>query len=664
MPDAKPGDTSAATESTTLEPGARIFGQHVLKRFIGKGAMGSLWQVEVEEIGGEVMMRFLPDALASDKEAADRIGKAIRDLLHLKNRRLVRALDFLKEGSHAAIVFESIEGETLATMKARQPQRCLDVEQIQAWVVEVGEALDLAASQLQAFHGDLTPAHLWINSEGEARIAEIGLIGALHGISAAALAPPVIHYLSPERLEGEPPTAASDVYSLAVVIYEMITSRPPFFEGDLAEEIASCVPPSMRARRLQFGLAGGRIPDEWEAVISASLAKNPAKRPSGVREMIERLGLSLPELAAAPVAASAAVRAPVTLGRPGSKPVAAAPKVKAPPPRPEESDGMEAATVAGVKLPLGKPSSEESSADFEAAPATIADDLDATMEGGGIVRVEEASPQGWTPLPAMAPAALHAEEPPAAQTTAEPLVPPPPPPPAPPPPPSMPPVPKVTAPAPPPLPPPVVSAQAPPLAPANTGAQPGGRKSFPWALAALGAVVVAAGAAFFAFPPKKAGSSGPAEVTEAESPGDGDEVRVAEPPKIALGGPTERAPEPPAPPPPAPDPDRAPRIRSVTLADLHKDPDGSLGAMLTGEYRVTSAQPPARLGLGPTVVLRPTDTGFPKRVRVIAQFAPSQPVPANGSEFAVEPTAGWRIQGVRFGEDGQTNIEVEIRPSR
>jgi hypothetical protein len=95
--------------------------------------------------------------------------------------------------------------------------------------------------------------------------------------------------MSPQQALGKPATARDDIYSFGATIYELLTSRPPFFSGNIQHQLESVVPPSMTDRRAELEISGAPIPSQWEEAIAASLAKDPDARPASVREFGEVL---------------------------------------------------------------------------------------------------------------------------------------------------------------------------------------------------------------------------------------------------------------------------------------------------------------------------------------------------------------------------------------
>src|SRR5262249_52858665 len=98
-------------------------------------------------------------------------------------------------------------------------------------------------------------------------------------------------YMSPQQLNGERTTHSDDIYSLGATIYELLTSKPPFYSGNIDRQVCERVAPSMTERRREFNIEPGSVPPIWENTVAACLAKDPARRPQSAAEVAQRLQL-------------------------------------------------------------------------------------------------------------------------------------------------------------------------------------------------------------------------------------------------------------------------------------------------------------------------------------------------------------------------------------
>src|SRR4029077_8748448 len=156
-------------------------------------------------------------------------------------------------------------------------------------------------------------------------------------------------YMSPQQLDGERSTHLDDIYSLGATIYELLTSKPPFYSGNIDRQICERVAPSMTERRKEFDIEPTLVPKVWEDAVAACLAKDPSRRPQSATEVAQQLQLPSGQarigltpgknskrkslLIAGVVAAAAIVLASVYFGPP-KRPV---PPVSNPPAIPDKS---------------------------------------------------------------------------------------------------------------------------------------------------------------------------------------------------------------------------------------------------------------------------------------------------------------------------------------
>lgn len=365
MPDDQTPNSLPPTQSASLEAGQRVFRQYVLHRFLGRGALGAAWRVVHEGHGRELAMRFVPEVWLRDERIMAALRDAVVKLLDITHPNLIGVLDFVRDQTAAAIVAHFVEGQTLDHRRADAPERFLPIAQLQPWLSDLCEALDFCWRQHGAIHGDLCPQNLLITPGNDLRVIDFGVARNLYevpGPTGSPLLTGTQAFVSPERARNSHVSVADDVYGFGATVYEVLTSRPVFFRGNLLWQLESVVPPAMSERRAEFGITGDPIPPEWEKVIAACLSKNKEDRPRDIREVGERLGLI------SPLGAAGAMPTPTVLPRPQDT----SPPVRVSRPYSLSADDMSSSQVTiPMEAPtmIGRSEPEPAPAPPSAAPA-------------------------------------------------------------------------------------------------------------------------------------------------------------------------------------------------------------------------------------------------------------------------------------------------------
>lgn len=273
--------------------GQKVFGRYELVRLLGQGGMGVVWLAKDGKLERQVALKFLPEVLAKDAEAVADLKRETRRALELTHPNIVRIYDFVEDARYAAISMEYVEGVSLSALKLEKPERHLEVAELKPWVEELCGALEYAHRKAKVAHRDLKPANLMIDESGALKVMDFGISATLSDTTtrvsrhAGSSGTPV--YMSPQQIMGEKPSATDDVYSLGATLYELLTSKPPFYTGNILVQVREKEAPTMSARREEFGVNGGEIPVTWEETIKACLAKEASQRPQSMAEVWARL---------------------------------------------------------------------------------------------------------------------------------------------------------------------------------------------------------------------------------------------------------------------------------------------------------------------------------------------------------------------------------------
>ncbi len=282
-----------ATSDTLID--TLLDGRYRIIRKLGTGGMASVYLAEDQELGRRVALKLLDERHAQDEQFVERFRREAENAAGLSHSNVVSIYDRGETNGTYYIAMEYLEGKTLKELLvARGPtpiRVALDFTQ------QILAALDFAHRN-GIVHRDIKPHNVVVAPDGRLKVTDFGI--ARSGSSQMTEAGSIIgtaQYLSPEQAQGKPVDPSSDLYSVGVVLYEMLTGTVPF-TGDTALEIAmkhlnaTPEPPSKkRPPELQ------EVPHELDLVVLRALAKDPEDRYRTAREMnadLERVKKGLP----------------------------------------------------------------------------------------------------------------------------------------------------------------------------------------------------------------------------------------------------------------------------------------------------------------------------------------------------------------------------------
>jgi serine/threonine protein kinase len=246
-----------------------------------------------------VAMKVPPEQVLHDTEGLGNLKKEVLRGMALTHSGIVRIYSFEHSADLGAIVMEYVDGETMADRKMREQDNCFNCAQIRPWLEQLCPVLDYAHKEARIAHRDLKPRNILITGDDHVKVTDFGISSSLSdSMSRISVAndrhgtPP---YMSPQQAMGERPTHLDDIYSLGATLYDLLTSRPPFFRGNILAQVLERDAPSMAERRQELGIGSKEpIPEAWERLVAACLAKNPADRPSSGKVILEWFQAPLP----------------------------------------------------------------------------------------------------------------------------------------------------------------------------------------------------------------------------------------------------------------------------------------------------------------------------------------------------------------------------------
>jgi serine/threonine-protein kinase len=268
--------------------GTILDGRYRIERKLGTGGMASVYLAEDQELGRRVAIKLLDERHAQDEQFIERFRREAESAAGLSHPNVVSIYDRGEAGGTYYIAMEYLEGKTLKELLvSRGPT---PVRVAIDYTRQILSALDFAHRN-GIVHRDIKPHNVVVAPDGRLKVTDFGI--ARSGSSQMTEAGSIIgtaQYLSPEQAQGKPVHPSSDLYSVGVVLYEMLTGTVPF-SGDTALEIAmkhlNTVPEPPSEKRPP-GI--GEVPHELDLVVLRALAKDSEDRYRTAREMDADLG--------------------------------------------------------------------------------------------------------------------------------------------------------------------------------------------------------------------------------------------------------------------------------------------------------------------------------------------------------------------------------------
>lgn len=264
--------------------GSLINDRYLLRRKLATGGMGTVYEGMDERLGRPVAIKVLKEELAEDARFVERFGREARSAALLSHPNITSIFDYGQDDEMPYIVMELVRGFDLGVELDRQAPFLLD-RAVQL-TCQVLDALQ-HAHEASVIHRDVKPANVIVSERDRVKVTDFGIARAAGAsrLTATGIILGSAHYVSPEHVRGESAVPQSDIYSVGILLYEMLTGSTPF-EGESLLQVAErhliddVPPPSL-------GNAG--IPREVDEVVIRATAKSPEDRFSSAEDMAQAL---------------------------------------------------------------------------------------------------------------------------------------------------------------------------------------------------------------------------------------------------------------------------------------------------------------------------------------------------------------------------------------
>jgi len=273
-----------------------LIGHYRIESLIGIGGMGEVYLARDERLGRKVALKLLPERLTTDETQLSRFKTEARSASALNHPNILTVYEIGAEGNRQFIAMEFIEGVTLRTSIVRgriKPHAALEI------AVQVASAL-AAAHEAGVVHRDIKPENIMLRPDGYAKVLDFGIAKLTeqrpasdgHTVETTAMLQTraglvlgTAHYMSPEQARGQKVDARSDIWSLGVVLYEMVGGSPPF----RGETPSDCIASILKTEPPPLSSVLSDVPLKLESILQKALRKNSDERYQTIKEMLADL---------------------------------------------------------------------------------------------------------------------------------------------------------------------------------------------------------------------------------------------------------------------------------------------------------------------------------------------------------------------------------------
>ncbi len=294
--DGEPAQVVAAADADVhinpamLEAGEVLAQRYRVIRRIGKGAFGTVVLVEDKEVGEQIVLKFINPQLAEDETAIKRFVHELRYTRRITHENVVRIYDFLRIGNSAAISMEYLKGHSLN--EEMRPRKPLPQPRALGIIRQVAKGM-ASAHQHDIIHRDLKPANILIGEADLVKVVDFGIASMTRGhdtqLTKTGLLVGTPIYMSPEQIMGKTLDNRTDIYSLGIILYEVLAGQPPYQGNDHMALIYH----HLNGDAKPLHEVNPEISKTLSAVVHKTMAVTPDDRYQSMAALGERLDLLL-----------------------------------------------------------------------------------------------------------------------------------------------------------------------------------------------------------------------------------------------------------------------------------------------------------------------------------------------------------------------------------
>jgi TPR repeat protein/serine/threonine protein kinase len=263
-------------------------GQYEIRNLLGEGGIGQVHAAFDTVLQREVAMKSLRPELLSDANFVDRFRAEATSLARLNHPNITTLYSLIPDGKNLYMVMELVRGHTLDDILAKR-NAPLEVRESLAIIAQAADGLAYAHS-MGVIHRDIKPSNLMVAENGVLKIMDFGIarVRGSQRLTRSGSIVGTLAYMAPEQLRGEEGDEACDLYSLAIVLYEMLTGTPPFSANSEYDLMQAQI--NQKPDRLISRVPG--LDSKVESAIMKALSKKPAQRFPSTRAFSDALGAS------------------------------------------------------------------------------------------------------------------------------------------------------------------------------------------------------------------------------------------------------------------------------------------------------------------------------------------------------------------------------------